>query len=143
MLKKITFIACAAAMSLAALPAAAQEAEEPRTTYAVTMLKFADGADEERWLEVMTNYVNPAREASGAAPQSIHWVMMNPDYDIITVADIPGGMANFDSHAPAGRVAFMEALTEMVGGEEQMEALGDEMDAMIESSTTLYTHTHP
>ena len=88
MLKKITFIACAAAMSLAALPAAAQEAEEPRTTYAVTMLKFADGADEERWLEVMTNYVNPAREASGAAPQSIHWVMMNPDYDIITVADM-------------------------------------------------------
>ncbi|RIV83388.1 hypothetical protein [Aurantiacibacter zhengii] len=144
MLESLKIAACAAALALTATPAFAQdEPEEPRTTYAVTMLKFADGADEQRWLEVMDTYVNPAREASGAAAETIHWVMMSPDYDIITVADMPGGMGNFDSHAPAGRMAFVEALTEMVGGEAQLEALREEMEGMIEKSTTLYTHTHP
>ncbi len=144
MLKSLKLVACAAVLAVTATPVVAQdEPEEARTTYAVTMFKFADGADEQRWLEVMNTYVNPAREASGASPQTIHWVMMNPDYDIITVADMPGGMAVFDSHAPAGRMAFVAALTEMAGGEEQLAALTEEMDGMIEKSTTLYTHTHP
>ena len=144
MLKSLKLAACVAVLSLTATPVVAQdEPEEARTTYAVTMFKFADGADEERWLEVMNTYVNPAREASGAAPETIHWIMMNPDYDIITVSEMPGGMAAFDSHAPAGRMAFVEVLTEMVGGETQLEAMRVEMDGMIEKSTTLYTHTHP
>lgn len=143
MLKSITLFGVATALALAALPASAQEAEEPRTTYAVTMLKFTEDADQERWLEVMTNYVNPAREATGAQPEVIHWIMTSPEYDIITVSDMPGGMASFDSHAPAGRMAFVERMTEMVGSEEQLEALREEMDGMIEKSTTFYTHTHP
>lgn len=144
MLKSLKLAAAATAFAVVATPAMAQdEPEEPRTTYSVTMLEFAEDADQERWLEVIDTYINPAREAAGMAPETVHWVMMNPDYDIMIVAEEPGGMATFDSHAPASRMAFVEALTELVGGEEQLEAMRVEMDAMIEDSTTLYTHTHP
>ena len=144
MLKSLTLAAAATAFAVISTPAIAQEEpEEPRTTYSVTMLEFAEGADQNRWLEVIDTYINPAREAAGMSPQTVHWVMMNPDYDIIIVADEPDGMATFDSHAPVSRMAFVDALTELVGGEEQLGTLRDEMDAMIEDSTTLYTHTHP
>lgn len=144
MLRSLKLAAAAIAFTVAATPAMAQdEPEEPRTTYAVNMFKFAEGADQNRWLEVIDTYINPAREAAGMSPETIHWVMMNPDYDIIVVGEMPDGMATFDSHAPASRMAFVEALTEMVGGEEQLEALSDEMDGMVEDSVTLYTHTHP
>lgn len=143
MLKSLTF-AAATALALAATPALAQdEPEEARTTYAVTMLEFADDADENRWLEIMETYINPAREAAGMAPQAIHWAMLNEDVDIILVAEMPDGMAAFDSHAPAGRMAFVAALTDLVGGEEELEALGDEMDSLVGESNTIYTHTHP
>ena len=141
-MKYSPFIALATAISLAATPVLAQEEEEPRTTYSVTMLKLADDADE-RWLEMQTQYIQPARVAAGMNEDTIHWVMMGDDYDIIMVSEMPGGMANFDSHAPAARMAFVESLTELAGGEAELETLGDEMDTLVESSTTLYTHTHP
>lgn len=141
-MKYTHLLAVATVISLAATPALAQEEEEARTTYAVTALNLADGADE-RWLEIQTEYIQPARIAAGMSEATIHWVMMNDDYDLIVVAEMPGGMANFDSHAPADQVAFMEALTEMVGGESALEALGEERDKLVEKSMTLYTHTHP
>lgn len=142
MLKSLTFLSAAAALALTASPAVAQEQEEPRTTYSVTMLKLADGADN-RWAEIRSEYVDPAREAAGLSPQTVHWVMLNEDYDIIIVSEMPRGMASFDAHANPERAAFWEAMTEAVGGEEALEALGDEWDTLVESSTTIYTHTHP
>lgn len=137
-------LAAAAAIAAFSTPALAQdEPEEARTTYAVTMFEFADDADQERWLEVIDTYINPAREAAGMAPETVHWAMMNDDVDIILVAEVPGGMATFDSHAPASRTAFVDALTELVGGEAQLEALRTEMDGMTENSRTIYTRTHP
>jgi len=106
------------------------------------MLKLADGADN-RWAEIRSEYVDPAREAAGLSPQTVHWVMLNEDYDIIIVSEMPRGMASFDAHANPERAAFWEAMTEAVGGEEALEALGDEWDTLVESSTTIYTHTHP
>lgn len=141
MLKSLKYLTAATAISLIAAPAIAQE--EERTTYAVTALEFAEGADQNRWLEVMETYINPAREAAGIAPEVIHWVMISDDVDIILVAEMPGGMATFDSHEPASRMAFVEQLTELVGGEEELAALREEMDGMIEETKTVYTHTHP
>lgn len=144
MLTSLKLAAAVTAFTVAATPVFAQdEPEEPRTTYSVTMFEFAEDADQNRWLEVIDTYINPAREAAGMSPQAVHWVMTNPDYDIIVVAEEPDGMATFDSHAPASRTAFVEALTELVGGEEQLGTLREEMDAMVEDSMTLYTHTHP
>lgn len=142
MLKSLKTLAAAVALTAFATPAIAQEEEEPRTTYSVTMLKLADGADN-RWAEIRSEYVEPAREAAGLSPQTVHWVMLNEDYDIIIVSEMPRGMASFDSHANPERAAFWEAMTEIAGGEEALEALGDEWDTLVESSTTVYTHTHP
>ena len=143
MLKSIKFLVAATAFSLAAIPAAAQEAEEPRTTYAVTAFSFTDDADQNRWLEVMDTYINPARVAAGMAPETVHWVMLGGDYDIILIAELPDGMHTFDSHTPASRMAFVSALTDLVGGEEELAALNEEMSGMTKDSTTLYTHTPP
>ncbi len=141
-MKFIHLLATATAVSLAATPALAQEAEEARTTYSVTMLKLADGADE-RWLEIRDEYVTPAQEAAGMTPDVVHWVMMNPDYDLIVVSEMPEGLASFDSHANPTREAMFAAMAQMLGGEQQLEALGEEWDTLVESQTTLYTHTHP
>ena len=56
---------------------------------------------------------------------------------------MPRGMSTFDTHANPERAAMFAALAEMVGGEEGLEALGDEYGALIESETTFYTHVHP
>lgn len=141
-MKYTPLLAIATAILLSATPAVAQEEEEPRTTYAVTAIDLADGADD-RWFEIQTDYIQPARVAAGMSEATIHWVMLADDYDIVVVAEMPGGMANLDSHAPASRVAYMEALTELVGGEAALEALGEERDTLVEKSMTLYTHTHP
>lgn len=142
-MKTLKLLLAAAACTTFAVPAMAQEEEEPRTTYAVTTLEFADGADQNRWLEIMDTMINPAREAAGMEPETIHWVMMNDDFDIILIGNMPGGMANFDSHAPADRMAFIAALRDLAGGEEGLGAMFEEMDGLIEESHTVYTHTHP
>ena len=136
-------LAASAALALLATPAMAQdEPEEARTTYQVTMFKFADGADD-RWMEIMTNHIFPAQQAAGQTPDVIHWVMTNPDYDIILVSEMEGGMANFDSHASPSRAAFMTALTANVGGEAALESLTTEWNALTKDEVTFYTHTHP
>ncbi len=143
MRKFTTTLAASVAFALMATPAIAQdEPEEPRTTYTVTMLKFADGADD-RWNEIMTEYVMPAQEAAGQTPDVIHWVMANPHYDIIVVSELEGGMGSFDTHANPSRDAFFAAMTELVGGEDELEALGEEWDTLVEEQATYYTHTHP
>ena len=77
MLKFSKLLVASATLALFATPAQAQDAEEPRTTYRVTMIDLADGADE-RWAEMHETIIAPAREAAGLAPVTVHWVAMNP-----------------------------------------------------------------
>lgn len=141
--KSVTTLATSAVLAFAAIPAMAQqEPEEPRTTYAVNMIKFADGADD-RWTEIMEDYVNPANAAAGQSPDVVHWIMANPAYDVIVVSEMEAGMASFDAHYNPHRAAFFAAMTEIVGGAAAMEALGEEMDGLVESQVTYFTHTHP
>lgn len=141
-MKTVKLMLATAACAVISVPAMAQEEEEPRTTYTVTMIDLADGADD-RWAEIRSEYVEPAREAAGLPAQTVHWVMLNEDYDIIIVSEMPRGMASFDSHANPERAAFWAAMTEIAGSEEALEALGDEWDDLVVSSHTVYTHTHP
>jgi hypothetical protein len=65
------------ALSVACLsvPALAQnEPEEPRTTYEVTFLKCAPGADE-RWGEMMEKYYAPTAKAAGQSATQVHWLV--------------------------------------------------------------------
>lgn len=142
-MKLLKTVLASAAISMVAVPAIAQEeAEEARTTYAVTMIDLADGADD-RWAELHETYVVAAREAAGLAPEVVHWVMINPDYDLIIVRPMPGGMASFDSHANPYRDAFRAEMMNLMGSEENMQAIIEEWDTLVESSTTVFTHTHP
>ncbi len=142
MLKFTKLLAASATLALFATPAQAQEAEEPRTTYRVTMIDLADGADD-RWAELHSTMIAPARAAAGLPAETVHWVMMNPDYDLMIVMEMPRGMSAFDTHANAEREAFFAQLTQMAGGEAAMEAMGEEYSGLIENETVLYTHTHP
>lgn len=143
MLKSVKMLMAASALGLCATPALAQEAEEPRTTYQVTMLEFADDADQNRWLELRTTMYDVARERAGLPAETVHWVMLNPDWDLMIVSEMPEGMAAFDTHGTPSRRAFLEALTELAGGEDALEARGEELNAMFQDRMVIYTHTHP
>lgn len=142
MLKFAKILAASTVLACAGMPVQAQEAEEPRTTYRVTLIDLADDADE-RWLELYDTMIAPARAAAGLSPETIHWVMMNPDYDLMVVMEMPRGLSAFDTHANPEREAFVAQLTQIAGGEEQLETMGEEWDTLTKSEVTFYTHTHP
>lgn len=142
MLKSLKIAAAVTAFALTATPVLAQD-EEPRTTYAVTVLEFTDDADQNRWLELRTTMIDAARERAGLPADTVHWVILNDDWDIMIVSEMPEGMAAFDTHGTPSRAAFLEALEDLAGGEAGLAAMGEEMGGMIEDSNTIYTHTHP
>ena len=108
MIKMLKPALVAAAMAMAATPALAQE-EESRTTWQISAIDVADGGME-RCQEIMMEHVIPAYEAEGLAPPQLHWTMMSDDWDMIVMTEVPGGMATFDSHMLASRVALRDAL---------------------------------
>lgn len=106
------------------------------------MIDLADGADE-RWAEMHETMVVPARAAAGLAPETVHWIMMNPEYDLMVVSEVPRGMSSFDTHANPERAAFVAQLVQIAGGEDELEALGEELDGLIEDTMVFHSHTHP
>jgi hypothetical protein len=133
-----------AALSVACLsvPALAQgEPEEARTTYQVTFLKFAPGADD-RWTEMMDKYYIPTAAAAGERATQVHW-LMDGEWDIMLVREMPRGMAMIDSHNPPERTAYEKAFLKTAGSEAMAKKLNEESDQLIASSMRFYTHTHP
>ena len=133
-----------AALSVTCLsvPALAQgEPEEARTTYQVTFLKFAPGADE-RWNEMMEKYYLPTARAAGQPPAQVHW-LMDGEWDIMLVREMPRGMATIDAHNPPERTAYEKAFLKTAGSEAMAKTLNEENDKLIASSMRFYTHTHP
>lgn len=133
-----------AALSIAALsvPALAQdEPEEARTTYQITFLKFAPGADE-RWNEMMEKYYAPTAKAAGLPATEVHW-MMDGEWDIMLVRQMPRGLTALDSHNPPERTAFETAFLRTAGSEDAAKKLNEENDKLVVDSMRFYTHTHP
>lgn len=138
------FTSTIAALLIAGLagPALAQaEPEEARTTYQVTFLKFAPGADD-RWSEILDKNYAPARKAAGLPQTQVHW-MMDGQWDIMLVTLLPRGMATIDAHNPPERGAVRKALVAQLGSEAAATALDAENDKLIANSMRVYTHTHP
>lgn len=136
-----TMIAAAALASLA-MPAMAQdEPEEPRTTYQITMLKFAPGAAA-RWNEMMEKYYGPSAAAAGLPATQVHW-MMDGEWDIMLVRPIARGLATFDAHTGPERKAYEAAFAKTAGGEEAAKKLNEENDKLIADYARYYSHTHP
>lgn len=144
MIKKIAFSLAAATMALTAAPAIAQDddyVEQPRTTWELRFIELAPGA-EGAFLESLEKYYNPAREKAGMKPAELHF-LHNVSHDILLVMEMPGGMANFDTHRSDSRMAFRAALIEVTGSEEAMEKLFEESEKLIKAERSVFSHTHP
>ncbi len=141
---KALFTTALAAVSLAvlAVPAAAQEEEEARTTWTVTAIELNDGAGG-RWEEIIMDHLMPAYDAAGLDRPQLHWVMANNDWDYVVINTMPRGMGTFDTHDNPERRAIWEAMVAQEGSEEAARAMFDELDSLEKRTTTLYTHTHP
>ena len=100
----------AAAIACLSVPALAQDAapEEPRTTYQISFIKLADGADD-RWMEILNEHTNPARQAAGLPVPTVHW-LINGRWDLMLVTQMPDGLATLDSHNPRTGAAYQAAL---------------------------------
>jgi hypothetical protein len=138
---KIISCLAAASVAIAAVPAIAQDEEQSRTTYAVTSLDLAPGA-EARWVEIMEDHYIPARKAAGLDAPTIHYVMAGP-HDLLIISKMPRGMASMDTHANPEGAAFQAALIKLEGSKEAATKLRDEMRTLVSGSSTIYTHTHP
>jgi hypothetical protein len=135
--------ALAAAMAFVAVPAVAQNAEpeEPRTTYQITLVNLADGADD-RWQEIMTEHTIPARQAAGLSPPTVHWLMAGP-WQLMIITEMPDGLAALDAHTSRAGAAFQAALRQQMGSEAAVDALNEELDRLVEDSQRTFSHTHP
>ncbi len=145
MTRHFTSIALAAACTLAFVPATtlqAQDApEEARTTYQITFLKFAPGADE-RWNEMMEKYDAPAAKAAGLPATQVHW-LMDGEWNIMLVRPLARGMATIDAHTGPERKAYEAAFLKLAGSKEAEKKLNDESAKLVSSSMRFYSHTHP
>lgn len=142
MLKICKAALAAASVALLAVPATAQDEEEPRTTWRVMLIDVADNGMG-RWQEIVMDHVIPAQEAAGLPTVQLHWIAVNDDWDMIVINEMPGGMATFDTHANPQRAAFFAALVAQEGSEEAAEALMNELDGLEDKVKAFYTHTHP
>ncbi|GMN03434.1 hypothetical protein [Erythrobacter sp. MTPC3] len=131
-----------ATIAMSAAPAAAQEeAEEARTTYSVEFVRFADGK-EETWAEMREKYWVPAAKAAGLPVPTVHW-MMDGEWDLMIVREMPRGLASLDAHNVPERTRWTEEYHKLVGGEDAAKALEEENGDLIEAQTRFLTHTHP
>jgi hypothetical protein len=143
MFTPVKHLAVAAAIACISLPAGAQNAEpeEARTTYQITYVNLAPGADE-RWMEILSDHTNPARQAAGLPLPTVHWLVGGP-WQLMLVTEMPDGMAALDSHNPRVAAAYRAALLQREGSEAAADALDKEMDGLVEDSERLFSHTHP
>jgi hypothetical protein len=142
MFAPIRTAAIAAAIACLPVPAIAQdEPEEPRTSYQISLIKLADGA-QDRWMEILTEHTNPAREAAGVPLPTVHW-LVNGHWHLMLVSELRGGLASFYSHNPAASTAYQAALRQQLGSDAAVDALNKEVDELVEDSDRMLSHTHP
>lgn len=142
MTRHLKSMLAAASLACIAAPALAQTTtEEPRTTYQVTMLKFAPGGAD-RWTELMQDHYAKAAKAAGLPETQVHWIMDGP-WNIMLVRPMRRGMAALDAHDTPETAAYMKALAAQEGSEEAAKKINDEDEKLIADSMRFYTHTHP
>jgi hypothetical protein len=99
----------AASVAFTAAPVTAQdEPEEARTTYTVEFLRFAPDKAE-TWTEMREKYWVPAAKAAGLPVPTVHW-MMDGEWDLMVIREIPRGMASFDRHGSLRGSAGMKSF---------------------------------
>lgn len=132
----------AASLAITAAPAIAQdEPEQARTSYSVEFLRFAPGKAD-KWTEMNDKYWTPAAKAAGLPVPTVHW-MMDGDWDLMIVREMPRGLASLDTHASPERDRFRQEFLKLVGGEEAAKAMREENGELVQASKRFFSHTHP
>lgn len=141
MFRKVSILAATAAFAASAVPVSSQDAEPPRTTYRIEFMNFEPGGANQ-WDEVMEKYVAPSRKELGMPPVAIHWLMAG-DWEIMTVTEMPGGMAMLDKHQVSQFAALDKKIMSKFPSEDEAKAMREKIDESIEGRMVTYSHTHP
>ncbi len=140
-------LAVAAALTIFAVPASAQDDEGPVTQgddaryVSVTHVKFKTGK-RERAMEIIADHFVPAGVAAGTPDPLgvIHY--QTGEWDALFVWRLEGGMADLEWYRSADNIKWRTALVEQEGGEEAAGALVSEYQSLIDEAETDVGHYH-
>jgi len=140
-------LAVAAALTMYAVPASAQDDEGPITQgedaryVSATLVKYNPGK-RERAMEIIADHFVPAGKAAGTpAPLGvIHY--QTGEWDALFVWRLEGGMADLEWYRSENDIKWFAALAEQEGGEEAAGALLAEYRSTIDEAETDVGHYH-
>ncbi len=140
-------LAVAAALTVFAVPASAQDDEGPITQgddarYVRVMHVTYKPGKRERAMQIIADHFVPAGEAAGTpGPLGvIHY--QTGEWDAVFVWRLEGGMADLEWYRSANNIKWREALAEQEGGAEAADALMSEYQSLIDRSETNVGHYH-
>lgn len=107
----------------------------------IAHVKFAPGG-RERAFEIINEYFAPAGEAAGTSPPMLAVHYQTGKWDAAWIWVMEGGMADLEWYRSADDIAWYAALTELMGGEEETEALMEEWTSLIADGVTEVGHYH-
>jgi hypothetical protein len=140
-------LAVAAALTMFAVPASAQDDEGPITQgedakyVSVTHVKYKPGK-RERAMEIIADHFVPAGKAAGTpGPLGvIHF--QTGEWDSLVVWNLEGGMADLEWYRSENDIKWFAALAEQEGGAEAAGALLAEYQGLVDEAETDVGHYH-
>ena len=140
-------LAVSAALTMFAMPAAAQDDEGPVTQgedahyVSSTLVKFKSGK-RERAFEIIAEHFVPAGEKAGTPPPlgTIHF--QTGEWDALFVWDLAGGMADLEWYRSEDDIKWFAALAEQEGSEEAAGELLAEYQSCVNEAETDVGHYH-
>jgi len=141
-------LAVAAALTMFAVPASAQDDDEgPQTQgedakyISITHVKYNPGK-RERAMEIIADHFVPAGKAAGTpGPLGvIHF--QTGEWDSLVVWNLEGGMADLEWYRSENDIKWFAALAEQEGGEEAAGALLAEYQGLVDEAETDVGHYH-
>ena len=140
-------LAVAAALTMFAVPASAQDDEGPITQgddakyVSVTHIKYKPGK-RERAMEIIADHFVPAGEAAGTPGPLGVIHLQTGEWDALAVWRLEGGMADLEWYRSEDDLKWFAALAEQEGGEEAAGELLGEYRSLIDEAETDVGHYH-
>jgi hypothetical protein len=69
--------------------------------------------------------------------------MMDGEWDLMVVREMPRGLASLDTHASEERARWTAEFMKLVGGEDAAKAMREENGELVQASKRFFSHTHP
>lgn len=141
-------IAATAALFLFTVPVLAQEDDGGPLTQgddakyvSVRNVMFKPGK-RERALEIVAEHFVPAGQKAGTPGPMLVIHHQTGKWDVTAVWELAGGMADLEWYRSANNIKWMEALTELSGGDEEAAAILAEYVNSVAHSETNVGHYH-